>query len=209
MNLAIQLIAPGIAALAAVIAAAMSMRASRLVQRNIATEREIEFRRQQLNELYGPIHMKQATSVSLRRMLPGIQEDGSKWRLVDHIEDVKASGDTDLINCVGEILRINEEIAEALTSKSALYVSFPPPQTLSRYIAHVRLLSLAWRQGHNESQETRLPFPDDFDKVIEEAVLAIRLRLAELRALPKDVQGSIPSAHIPAPWAITEQLEES
>lgn len=207
MTLAIELAAPSIAALAAIIAATISVRASRLLQHNVQLEHEVEFRRRQLNELYGPIHMKQSTSVSLRKMLPGIQEDGTKWRLVDHIAEVKASGNVDLINCVEEILRINDEIIEALISKSALYVSFPPPVTLSRYIAHVKLLSLAWRQGHNEDPENRLPFPDDFDHVIEDAVLRIRSRLRELGALAEEPGSVFLSAHIPAPWATARQLE--
>jgi len=207
MSVLLQLIAPVIAAIAAIIAAAMSVRTSRTLQHNVDIEHEIEFRRRQLNELYGPIHMKQSTSVSLRKMLPGLQDDGTKWRLVDHIEEVQSEGNESIINCVEEILRINEEIKDALISKSALYISFPPPLTLSHYIAHVKLLSLAWKQGRNEDPENRLPFPDDFDNVIEDAVRRIRQRLEELGALPKGSENTFLSAHIPVPWSTTKSAE--
>lgn len=203
----LQLVAPTIAAIAAIIAAAMSVRASRTLQRNVDLQHEVEFRRRQLDELYGPIHMKQSTSVSLRKMLPGVQEDGTKWRLVDHVEEIKRENNEAIINCVEEILRINEEIKDTLISKSALYVSFPPPLTLSHYIAHVKLLSLAWKQGRNEDPVNRLPFPDEFDDVIEDAVRWIRKRLEELGALPKERQENSPSAHIPTPWYKAKSLE--
>jgi hypothetical protein len=140
-------------------------------------------------------------------MLPGLQEDGTKWRLVDHIEELKQENNESIINCVEEMLRINEEIKDALVAKSALYISFPPPLTLSHYIAHVRLLSLAWKQGRNEDADNRLPFPDDFDDVIEDAVRRIRQRLEVLGALPKEPDKVFPSAHIPTPWHTPRSLE--
>lgn len=198
-SLIIQIVAPCIAAIAAIIAATISVRSSRTLQRSVDRQHEIDFRRQQLNELYGPIHMKQSTSVSLRKLLPWTEPDGSKWRLVDHISEVKNSNDPTTLNAVQEILRINDEIMNALISKSSLYVAFPPPMALSHYIAHVKLLSLAWGQGRDQDPENRLPFPDDFDRVIEEAVLQIRKRLAELGALPVDTTVAPITAHILAP----------
>ena len=51
-SLIIQIVAPCIAAIAAIIAATISVRSSRTLQRSVDRQHEIDFRRQQLNELY-------------------------------------------------------------------------------------------------------------------------------------------------------------
>ena len=206
MTVLIQVLSPAIAAMAAIIAALISYHSSRSNTRTSASQTEIEFRRRQLNELYGPIYMKQSTSVGLRKMLPGLQEDGKKWRLVDHIEEIKASDDPVLIACVEQLISINEDIMRDIVEKSELYVAFPPPIAFSRYVAHVEFLTFTWRQGRNQPAGLRLPFPNEFDSVIEQAVRFIRDRLIELGGLP-DPEVDFTSVNEHPPWHASTSID--
>jgi hypothetical protein len=180
----VEIIPSMVAAAAALFAAFMSVWSSQHTEMNKKRSLEIEFRRQQLNDLYGPIHMKQRTSVALRGLFPWKNPDGTKWRLVDHIVEIQHQAEPTKLSAVSEIIRINEEIAELLTKHFGLYLGFPPPDTLSHYIAHAKLLSLAWREGRNEDSANRLPFPDEFDTVIEDAIDTLRNRLGQIGGLP-------------------------
>ncbi|TQK44429.1 hypothetical protein FBY35_5933 [Streptomyces sp. SLBN-118] len=175
----VTLVVAGIAAFAAISAAVLSLRSAKSQAANAEKQRKVDFLRQQLNELYGPIYMRRRASESLRDILPHEQADGSPWRLVDHIEDVKSGADHAEVEAVEQILEINSEIESILTSKAGLYESFPPPDILSKFIAHVRLLRISWERGENQSKN-RIPFPDDLDEYLMGVIGRLRSRLEAL-----------------------------
>ncbi|MEV1066049.1 hypothetical protein [Streptomyces sp. NPDC050263] len=175
----VTLVAAGIAAIAAISAAALAWRSTRSQTAHTERQRNVDFLRQQLNELYGPIYMRRRASESLRDLLPDKQDDGTRWRLVDHITDVKAGGDLTRIEAIEQILAINSEIENILTSKAGLYESFPPPDILSKFIAHIRLLRISWERGENQSNN-RIPFPDDIDDYLLGVIKRLRSHLEAL-----------------------------
>jgi hypothetical protein len=174
--------AAGLAALAALLAAYMSIRSARVQHLRAHRQSEIDFRRQQLNELYGPIYMRHVARIGLWKFLPGENADGSRWLLVDHIQEVKTGGDAIATSAIFEILRLNDEIENLLVTKSGLYNRFPGPQSFSDFVAHCRLLKVCWEQGVNQTTDQRLPFPDSFVNDIAREISVIRERLAELDA---------------------------
>jgi hypothetical protein len=143
-------------------------------------EREIDYRRRQLNDFYGRVYMLRRQSESLRRLLPNDDGMGNSWRLVDHIIDVKNSTNAKQKQAVQMILQLDKEIAELLTTNVGLYQQFPSPQSYTGFVQHYELLQLAWDQNQDQSETERLPFPDQFDPDLNAAIEAIKRRLDEL-----------------------------
>ncbi len=188
-------IAAIIAAVAAVLAAATSAVTAiltnrwqsqsdsslkRLEQQFSDRQRETDYRRRQLNDFYGRVYMLRRQSESLRRLLPDRDQAGNRWRLVDHIIDVRNGGDNRQKEAVKTILQLNKEIAGLLTTSVGLYHQFPAPQSYTEFVQHYELLQLAWDQGQNQNEAQRLPFPDQFDPDLNSAIEAIKRRLDEL-----------------------------
>lgn len=143
-------------------------------------QRETDYRRRQLNDFYGRVYMLRRQSESLRRLLPGENGTGKRWRLVDHIMDIKSGTNDKQKQAVEMILEFDKEIAGLLIANVGLYYQFPAPQSYTDFVQHYELLQLAWDQDQNQSEEERLPYPDDFDSDLNSAIAAIKQRLDEL-----------------------------
>lgn len=156
-------------------------RLNEIANRFTHRQREIEFCKQQLNDLYSPVYMLRRASQSLRTLLPSTNPDGTDWRLVDHIEDIRNDRDEAGRTAVEEILEINKQIEDLLVTKAGLFEYFPPPSSFDTFIAHTRLLRLAWKQGKNQTSKDRIPFPYEIDQDINKAIESIRGRLIQLR----------------------------
>lgn len=152
----------------------------RLEQQFSDRQREIDYRRRQLNDFYGRVYMLRRQSESLRRLLPNEDDTGNRWRLVDHILDVKNSANAKEKQAVQMILQLDKEIAGLLTSNVGLYQQFPAPQSYTDFVQHYELLQLAWDQNQDQSETERLPFPDNFDPDLNAAIEAIKRKLDEL-----------------------------
>jgi hypothetical protein len=164
----------------------------RLEQQFSDRQREIDYRRRQLNDFYGQVYMLRRQSDSLRRLLPDEDEKGNRWRLVDHIIDVKNSSNAKQKQAVQAILQFDKEIAELLTTNVGLYHQFPAPQSYTDFVQHYELLQLAWDQNQNQSETERLPFPDQFDPDLNAAIEAIKRKLDELVTAETASTGQLP-----------------
>jgi hypothetical protein len=188
-------IAAIIAAVAAVLAAAVSAATAvltnrwqsqsdsslkRLEQQFSDRQRETDYRRRQLNDFYGRVYMLRRQSESLRRLLPDKDQPGDRWRLVDHIINIRDGANEKQKQAVETILQLDKEIADLLTTSVGLYLQFPAPQSYTDFVQHYELLQLAWDQDQNQSKAERLPFPDQFDQDLNTAIEAIKRRLDEL-----------------------------
>jgi hypothetical protein len=152
----------------------------RLEQQFSDRQRETDYRRRQLNDFYGRVYMLRRQSESLRRLLPDKDKTGSRWRLVDHIIDVRNSTNAKQKQAVQMILELDKGIAELLTTNVGLYHQFPAPQSYTDFVQHYELLQLAWDQNQNQNETERLPFPDQFDIDLNAAIEAIKGKLDEL-----------------------------
>ena len=145
-----QLAAALVAAGSALLAVVMSTWTVALQRRQSARVAEIDFRRRQLNDLYGPIYMRLWTTFKLRALLPTVNADGTPWSLGDHIEQTQAGTDAALKDAFGEMLTIGEEVEQLLIGNSGLFIAFPPPPSYGQLIAYSRLLRLAWQNGKDQ-----------------------------------------------------------
>jgi hypothetical protein len=170
-----------VAALAALAAAIASFVSTSRARKQFARERAVSFLRDQINDLFGAMYMRRRVSESLREILPKNQNDGSRFRLVNHIGDVKNEADPAKVAAVEQILQINRELTDIMSSKFALLDSFPPPASFVRFVAHARLLQSAWERGQSIPASERIPFPDELDRDIFHALETARSRLNELR----------------------------
>jgi hypothetical protein len=152
----------------------------RLEQQFSDRQRATEYMRRQLNDFYGRVYMLRRQSESLRRLLPDKDQKGDRWRLVDHIIDVKNSANAKHKQAVEMILEFDKEIAGLLTTSVGLYDQFPAPQSYTDFVQHYELLQLAWDQNQSQSPAERLPFPDQFDVDLNAAIEDIKKRLDKL-----------------------------
>jgi hypothetical protein len=174
------LIAAVIAALAALYAAWRTSRTAKLQRRRDDRDKDVEHRREQLNQLYGPIYMRRLASKStytaLRaRVGAGPAGAEPRWALVDNIEDIHRRQDPLVILAVTNILKINKEIEDILKGKYGLLNAYPPPRSFDQFITHAEQLQLAWDQKIDLDE--RISFPREFDKDIECALTDIRTKL--------------------------------
>ncbi len=132
----------------------------RLEQQFSDRQRETDYRRRQLNDFCGRVYMLRRQSESLRRLLPDKDETGNRWRLVDHVIDIRNGADEKQRQAVKTILQLDKEIVELLTTSVGLYHQFPAPQSYTDFVQHYELLQLAWDQNQNQSEAERLPSPD-------------------------------------------------
>jgi hypothetical protein len=111
-------------------------------------------------------------------MLPR-EVGGERWRLVDNVADIKASGGSREATVV-RILTLNREIVGILTDQVGLLYDFPPPPSFLEFIAHEERLRLCWDQSLTQYGDDRIPFPDAFDDDLEQHMKGIRKKLARL-----------------------------
>lgn len=137
---------------------------------------ELEHRQKQLNELYGPLTMLRSTSRSLRRLLPS-RVNGSEWRLVHHIGDVRREWDrlnTDPSADIDPALCLTREQLEVahlivdygnktcdLLNRHAGLLEGPPVGGLVRYQEHHNRLRASWETASNQPREEGLTFPGE------------------------------------------------
>jgi len=178
-----QFLAACVAALAAITAAIMTWNSSRNQRRQSDEHREIDFRRAQLNELYGPLLMLRQASKRTRELLPDQDANGVEWRLVDHIEEVRDGHHRDWEAAVEQILTISDEVDALLISKAGLFETLPPPESFALFLAHSRRLRMYWEERENQPTGKRIPFPgEELDRDIAAAVATVKTRLEKLKA---------------------------
>lgn len=176
-----QFLAACVAAAAALAAAAISWFSGRKQRRQSDQHREIDFRRAQLNELYGPLIMWREASKRTRELLPDRDGDGNEWRLVDHIDEARGGEYPEWEAAVEQILKISAEVENLLTAKAGLLENLPPPESYGLFLAHSGRLRTYWKQRQNQPADKRLPFPgDQLDRDIAAEHAAIRQRLEDL-----------------------------
>jgi hypothetical protein len=173
-----------VAAIAGIAAAIGSFYSSHQQRRHAERERQIEFSRRQLNELYGPILTLRQASDSLRDFLPRTMPDGSRWKLVEHVKEVKNGADEAAKTAVGEILKINRQLEEIILGKSGLLETFPPPPSFKLFIRHARLLQVSWDRGTNHPKAAEIPFPESIDNDIARDIDLVMERLKKLQRPP-------------------------
>ncbi|MFJ3285485.1 hypothetical protein ACIPMW_09455 [Streptomyces sp. NPDC086669] len=174
-----QVIASIVAAIAAITAAVIATKAAKRQREAVRVERRIEYCRQQLNDLYGKLYTLRQASKSLYATLHPGGERPEGWRLVDHVSEIIAEGDTSKIGTVEEIIKINKAIEEILVSKSGLLDQFPPPGSFQEFVSHSRQLQVAWAKK-SDLEGPKISFPRGLDQDIKESILTIRARISEL-----------------------------
>jgi hypothetical protein len=167
-----------IAATASLIAAVIAAISTRGARKAVERQRSQDHRLRQLSELYGRLYMLRGTSRWLWQQLPGEANPTpgvTKWRLIDHIEEIKKEPDDRRRGIVEQILAINEQLTQLINGKAGLLEEIPPPPTFSTFLNHARTLTNLWNRGVNASEGVEyVPFPGDLDKDVLDAITRLR-----------------------------------
>ena len=175
----VTLAAAVIAALAAIAAAVLSYKGNLATTRAAERQRARDYRIRQLNELYGPLYMRRRLSRQLWNLPgPADAEPGvTKWKLIDHIEEINAEAGDHRRLIVGKILQLNDELSALIVGSAGLLEQFPPPTSFETFLEHAATLRIHWEQGTNASGVTHIPFPGEIDADIEAAIGRLRAAL--------------------------------
>jgi hypothetical protein len=171
-----------IAAAAAVAAASLTAWLTARSERRAA---ERAFGERQLSELYGPVHSRRRLSISLWKQLTGDRNSvpgETKWRLIDHVGEIRQESTTTRREVVERILQINREISDLLASRGGLLETLPMNDVCSRFLAHAATLDIIWSEKRDAAPLEDDPFPHGFDDVWIAEMDAIRKRLGHAKA---------------------------
>ncbi len=175
-----QAVAAAIAALVALLAAVSTIILAVSQRRAERRQRRADRLQLQLSNLYVPLSFLRSESRHLRGMLPANDESGDRWRLVDHIEEIKESGNSERISCVTRILKIWGKIEDLLHQQGGLLVSLPPSKVYQDALAHAAQLRISWKAGNNQDSSDRFPYPETLDTQISKDIDQIRGELKKL-----------------------------
>lgn len=190
----VTLVAAGVAAVAAIVNAALSMfsvQASNKTSRAIVeSENEVkleiqrrveshdvagsdrDYRIRQLNELYGPMHMLRRRSRRLWEQLkPDTLNSADEWHVHDHVTEIRADGVRSRI--LDDILHINEQLEDLIIGRAGLLWKQPAPDSFYEFLEHSALVSIAVEQGGVPEGRKRVYFPEQFDRDVDEAFEAL------------------------------------
>jgi hypothetical protein len=173
-------LAAAIAAGASFVAALVAAVSSVYTARKQSDSQKMQYARLQLQELYGPLMMLRAQSTALRAKIgpPGQNlTDPGDWRLVEHIEDIKA--DSAEAGRVESINSINDDITKLLKEKGGLSLQLPQPASFAKFLEHAEYLAKSWKAHKNQQGDDRAVFPRDFDDDINAALKKLRKTLGE------------------------------
>jgi hypothetical protein len=132
------IVGAGAALLAALMAAFTTLSTASKERALNTRQRELDLRREQVNGLYGPLMMWREVSSQLHKVLP-TNSDGSRWALVDHIEDVqKITSPPEWRAAAEEIIEIGRKVDALLIDKAGM-------SSMPRSVIAVRLLVVRWR----------------------------------------------------------------
>lgn len=145
----------------------------------------LDFRLQQLNELYGPLLLLLAQSERLAAKLREGEPDPAAWRLLDHIDQVL--GDPNRLVIAEQILEIGDKIEDILLTKAGLALHPGPPDTFELYLGHIAILRLLIRRGAHSPIAAHEYYPREFNHDVRAGYESLQERIAELETAHKEV----------------------
>lgn len=174
--------AASIAAVGAVLAAGTTFLAAAFVafsgRRWSKRDRRAEFRLRQLTDLYGPLYMQRMTGLRLWLLLTAGLEVPGEWRLVDHIEEIKAEVSDRRRHIVETILELNRQSVEVLNRNAALLFTFPPDECFLEFMDHALTVQQLWDEGLNRGDAHFLPYPVAINDELKRHIDIIRNDIA-------------------------------
>jgi hypothetical protein len=157
------------------------------------TEKELlEFKTQQLNELYGPLLLLLDQSKRLHDRLvqevntrpTGAEEkkdlEANNWRLLDHMTECMADEKSLRARIVQEIVDIGTKMEQLLITKGGLIHGKEPKKSFNDYLLHYRMLVMSHTRKENIAKKQEDYFPRQFPTDVRSAYDAIQ---AEREAL--------------------------
>jgi len=142
-----------------------------------ATARELaiaalDFKTQQLNELYGPLDHLVKQNFALASKLREGKQDPTAWRLLDHIPAVLNDERDKAI--VDEIIKIDEQIEKLIIEKGGLVRGTETPQSFELFLGHFRILRLKMAGTHNLKIKAEEYYPRELNQYVERACQELR-----------------------------------
>lgn len=143
-------------------------------RRAVDKQRSQDYRIRQLSELYGPLYMLSVTGARLWSQLAEPRGSLQKWRLIDHIEEIKNEPDERRRGIIARILEINSQRVHLIVGKAGLLKDLPPPESFSQFLEHASTLAAQWQRGMNATSADYIPFPREFDTDLKAALDDLR-----------------------------------
>lgn len=167
------------AALAVAIISVWSQRSARKADElGRSNQRNTDFNRKQLDELYGEMFLLRSTS---RRLWTRLHDAEPNFRLIDNVVAIKAEPSDRRRRVVEQILTINARLATLIETRASLLTELPPPESFMAFLDHQRALASLWEIGENVQTDGREPsFPRNLDDDIKKAIDSIQSKLRAL-----------------------------
>jgi hypothetical protein len=172
------MIAGGTALVAAVLTVLIQRHALKRGERFALRQQEMQRTERQIDELYGPLILLRRQSNYLWSKLREGKADAD-WRLLNHIEEVKA--DPIEYAIAQELVRLNDLSQELMLKHPALIYRHELPESFHRFLAHVGVVKVALEMGRVPGNGQFIYYPPEFDRDLEAAYSAlVALRSREL-----------------------------
>lgn len=143
----------------------VSIRTQRVARFLEVTEGSLDFKKQQLDELYGPLLALIMQNKTLAERLKDIK--GKDFQLLDHLPVILEDSNTSSV--VELLLKNNKKIERLLVTKSSLIRENRYPNSVARFLGHCGILESA---KSSEPLTIRKPedyYPSEFDSYVRES----------------------------------------
>jgi hypothetical protein len=144
-------------------------------------QKTLERTERQIDELYGPLILLRRQSNYLWSKLREGKTD-KNWRLLNHIEEVKA--DPTEYAIARELVRLNDLSQELILKHPALIYKHVFPDSFHKFLAHAGVVKVALEMGRVPGDGSFIYYPSEFDQDLEVAyksLLEIRIKELEVK----------------------------
>lgn len=132
----------------------------------------LEYKTQQLDELYGPLLLLLEQNRRLAQKLREGKGDPGKWRLLDNLPQVLSNARDKAI--VDEIMEIDAKVEDLIINKAGLIRSPRPPESFALFLGHYKILKLAIEGKERPRVDEFEYYPRKLNDDVKEAYDAIQ-----------------------------------
>jgi hypothetical protein len=154
----------------------ISLRTQRLSRFLEVTSSSLEFKKQQIDELYGPLMALIAQNKNLSRRLKDIK--GEDFELLDHLPEVIENPEIGAV--VNLLIKNNAEIERLLFEKSSLIEGYDYPSSIVSFLGHCGILKSAIVSQPLKIRRPEDYYPEEFDAYVKHSFRDLKFQVNEI-----------------------------
>ena len=154
----------------------VSVKTQRLARYLEVTSGSLEFKKQQLDELYGPLMALIAQNKNLSRKLKEIE--GEDFQLLDSLPEIIETPEIGAI--VNLLIKNNAQIEKLLLQKSSLIEGYDYPISIIHFLGHCGILKSAIVSQPFGVYKPEDYYPEDFDVYVENSFVKLKEQVNEI-----------------------------